>query len=272
MASISFHFPSANREPRRNGNQLRVRPYCDSDYNEVRDLFVVAMGTGQHLQRPTTYLTYAIFGVGLAISLKPSRRSLGMALAIGASAAFFGVRWIISKAFRDYCNMCLKSDLADIGNYYMSTHSTSTCKTSPQNLNHPDAEHEDTTFGSMGSGFWVVEDVSNLENTGMKKIVGSIGLDMSTTTDQTVGELRRMAVSPYYRRRGIGTFLLNTLITHARKHALSSVFLSTSSYQEAAIRMYEKYGWTIINKKDASDWTMKVYWIEMNLGLSWGNG
>ncbi|TFK31273.1 acyl-CoA N-acyltransferase [Crucibulum laeve] len=155
----------------------------------------------------------------------------------------------------------------------MSTHLTSTCKTSPQKQDRPDTDNGDasnknTTSGSTGSGFWVVEDVSNLERSGLKKIVGCVGLDVSTTTDKTVGELRRMAVSPCYRGRGIGSLLLSTVIAHARKHAVSSIFLSTSSYQEAAIRMYEKYGWIIVNKKEASDWPMKLWLVEMNLDVS----
>ena len=51
-----------------------------------------------------------------------------------------------------------------------------------------------------------------------------------------------MVVSPSYQRHGVGSLLLTTLIAHAQERGLSSIFLSTSMYQKAAMQMYEQFG------------------------------
>jgi len=58
-------------------------------------------------------------------------------------------------------------------------------------------------------------------------------------------ELRRMAVSSKYRRRGIASRLINIAVAHARAHGKSCIDLTTSSYQESALGLYEKHGWVI---------------------------
>lgn len=58
-------------------------------------------------------------------------------------------------------------------------------------------------------------------------------------------ELRRMAVSSQYRRRGIAGRLIDITITHARTHGKQYIDLTTSSHQESALGLYEKYGWVI---------------------------
>lgn len=57
------------------------------------------------------------------------------------------------------------------------------------------------------------------------------------------GELRRMIVSPEYRRRGISTSLVRTLVAHARKNGVPSIFLLTSQFNIAARQLYKKLGW-----------------------------
>lgn len=61
-----------------------------------------------------------------------------------------------------------------------------------------------------------------------------------------------MVVSPDHRRRGIGAMLLRALIAHAKEHKLSSVFLTTSTIQAAAIEMYKKFGWAQVSERQVS--------------------
>lgn len=52
-----------------------------------------------------------------------------------------------------------------------------------------------------------------------------------------------MIVSPDYRRRGIAVSLIKTGLHHTQNHGVTSVVLSTTMFQPAAIAMYEKFGW-----------------------------
>ena len=60
-----------------------------------------------------------------------------------------------------------------------------------------------------------------------------------------VGYVDLMAVEAAYRRAGIGTGLLNTLLEHFRKDGIDLVILDVPAEQMAAVRMYEKLGFQV---------------------------
>lgn len=57
-----------------------------------------------------------------------------------------------------------------------------------------------------------------------------------------VGYICNIAVSSNYRRIGVASVLLNAQINYARKHALSEITLEVRTSNEAARRLYEKFG------------------------------
>jgi ribosomal protein S18 acetylase RimI-like enzyme len=59
-------------------------------------------------------------------------------------------------------------------------------------------------------------------------------------------ELSKMAVDPAYRRLGYGTRLMEAVIEFARKANASTIFLITDTKLTAAIRLYQRYGFTIV--------------------------
>jgi len=63
-----------------------------------------------------------------------------------------------------------------------------------------------------------------------------------------------MVVSSHYRRRGIAISLIKTALHHAQHHGVTSVVLSTSMLQPAAIAMYERIGW--VRQKKFGVWIM----------------
>jgi ribosomal protein S18 acetylase RimI-like enzyme len=79
-----------------------------------------------------------------------------------------------------------------------------------------------------------------------------------------------MVVSDTHRRLGIGAALLHTLIAHAREQGLSSVFLTTMSFQIPAMRMYEKVGFVVQWKKYPMKFipTFSMWVVEMKLDLT----
>jgi putative acetyltransferase len=90
--------------------------------------------------------------------------------------------------------------------------------------------------------FWVV---LNDEN----EVVGSIGLiDMGGHE----GAIRKMFVKKEYRGKefGIAQKLLDTLLDWSKQHDINAVYLGTIARLEAAIRFYERNGFTFIEKQN----------------------
>ncbi|KAG5636258.1 hypothetical protein H0H81_008614 [Sphagnurus paluster] len=246
-------------------NGVRIRYFRKMDSPAVRDLYLVATGTGrksyrtatQHpnynpisliaplagsprevalkesLSGPLAYLVYALSLLGLAIlALRPGRRTLGFVLALGVPGAFLRYRHKVDRGFMDYCHGVLRQDLADIAGHYGME---------PVN----GSRKESAPVGA--SAFWVAECTSR-DGRGVE-IVGCIGLGAIPHCGNKDGELRRMAVSPHCRRMGIASLLVQTLIDHAKANGVRTVLLSTTEYQRPAIRMYLKHGWVESHKE-----------------------
>ncbi|KAJ7598668.1 acyl-CoA N-acyltransferase, partial [Mycena floridula] len=89
------------------------------------------------------------------------------------------------------------------------------------------------------NGFWVAE----VEADAGSRVVGCVGLD--NTSLPGASEVRRMAVAPIYRRKGIAAALMKQVRNHAIEHGVLSLVLSTSTFQPDARRVYERDGWTL---------------------------
>ena len=74
------------------------------------------------------------------------------------------------------------------------------------------------------------------------KVVGMVGLVHDERHEPGVFELQRIYVVPYCRQMGIGKRMLIELITHAKKHGIKTIILSTTITQKAAIQLYMKFG------------------------------
>jgi len=57
------------------------------------------------------------------------------------------------------------------------------------------------------------------------------------------GEVKRMYVRPQFRGLGLGRLMLSHLEGYAREHDIALVRLETGIHQEAAIRLYERWGY-----------------------------
>jgi GNAT superfamily N-acetyltransferase len=86
----------------------------------------------------------------------------------------------------------------------------------------------------------------------LHSIIFSCCADDSSIPEPGVSEIRRMAVSPKYRRRGIASALLRVAVDYANatKHReqISYLALSTSEFQPDAMRLYERLGWREIGR------------------------
>ncbi len=59
----------------------------------------------------------------------------------------------------------------------------------------------------------------------------------------SVGEIKRMRVHPYYQRKGLGQLMLNKLEDKARQLGYKELHLDTTTKQIPAQKLYEKNGY-----------------------------
>jgi putative acetyltransferase len=74
-------------------------------------------------------------------------------------------------------------------------------------------------------------------------VVGTIALRQ---LDHSTCELKRFYVHKDHRRRGLGTALLDTVITHAKAGSWKNLRLDTTSKSPAAISLFRKHGFVEI--------------------------
>ena len=75
-----------------------------------------------------------------------------------------------------------------------------------------------------------------------ENIVGFIGL-MAVAGE---GDITNVAVLPSHRKRGIGDQLVATILSLAKEKEISKIMLEVRASNEAAIHLYEKYGFEFL--------------------------
>ena len=109
--------------------------------------------------------------------------------------------------------------------------------------NDTGADIENFTEAYLGpdnrSGFWIADYKGHP--------VGMVGVQQQ---DAHVAEIRRLRVDPGYRRLGIGSKLLETAITFCREQDYLKVVLDTRVERDAAIRLFEKFGFQHARTRD----------------------
>lgn len=92
-------------------------------------------------------------------------------------------------------------------------------------------------YGERGGGFWVaVRDGS---------VVGMFGLE---TAEVGALELRRMYVAPSARRAGIARSMLRFAEDECRRLKVQKLVLSTSELQPAALELYQRAGYRLVQE------------------------
>ncbi|XP_012644144.3 N-acetyltransferase 8B-like [Microcebus murinus] len=187
-----------------------IRKYQESDRKWVVDL--LSRGMAEHipatfrhvLKLPRTLVL--LLGGPLALLLV----SGSWLLALTFSLALLPVLWFLAaRPWRQYVDMTLRTDMADITKSYLS---------------------------EPGSCFWVAESE--------KKVVGTVGalpVDHPTLQEKRV-QLFHLSVSSEHRGQGIAKALVRTVLQFARDQGYSEVVLDTSTMQVSAQALYQGMG------------------------------
>lgn len=76
-----------------------------------------------------------------------------------------------------------------------------------------------------------------------------------------------MGVSDRHLRRGVAGMIVRNAIEQAKAHDLASIYLSTSSMQEAAVNLYLKHGWIVEKRREGRLLGAKAHAVCMRLHL-----
>ncbi len=99
-------------------------------------------------------------------------------------------------------------------------------------------------FDPVRDGFWAVVD---------DEIVGSIAI----VGDQSAARrarLRWLIIAPEYQGRGFGKSMLQEAVGFCRESKFNKVYLTTFAGLDAARRLYEQAGFTIVGEQEGSYW------------------
>ena len=75
-----------------------------------------------------------------------------------------------------------------------------------------------------------------------------LGYTVAVLPSKDIAHLVSIAVHPNYRRRGIATKLIKELLKRLREKSISYVYLEVDVMNEAAIRLYQKFGFTTVER------------------------
>lgn len=194
--------------------------FQDGIQEHIIPSFIYAISQPLHI---TVTLCFCIAGYIL------SGQSTCLALLAGAS--WIGLLFYCCYEFyAGYVRLKLRTDMRDITGYYIKN---------PDNC------------------FWVAE----AEVSGRPLVVGIVAVEakkLPNSDGQMYGELFRMIVSSECRQSGVGSRLAKVALDFCKERGFSKVVLHTSSIQRAAVSLYIKMGFTLVQTHTQSE---APWWI-----------
>jgi ribosomal protein S18 acetylase RimI-like enzyme len=112
-----------------------------------------------------------------------------------------------------------------------------------------------------GNHFWVAE-------TDEYKVVGMIGVQHH---DEDEGEIKRLRVHPDYRRRGIGSKLIEKALLWCDEHSYLKIKLDTFMERDPALKLFQKFHFLhsrtrVVNGRELHYFYLDIYQGEQNKG------
>jgi len=88
-----------------------------------------------------------------------------------------------------------------------------------------------------GSHFWIAE-TAGVADGAAKQVIGMVGVQQH---EDSVGEIRRLRVRREFRRRGIGSALVEVALKFCRDRGYLKIALDTFMEREPAVKLFEKF-------------------------------
>ncbi|XP_072539455.1 N-acetyltransferase 8-like 2, partial [Salminus brasiliensis] len=211
-----------------------IRKFQPSDHEAVRALF--RDGLQEHINPSFAHAISQPFNITLTLCCFAVGYLLGgesVSLALLAGGSWIGLVYISCyKLYAGFVRIRLRTDMQDIPRFYLS---------------NPD------------SCFWVAE----AEVSGRPQVVGMVAVEAKKLPDskKKYGELFRMIVSSTARQMGLGLRLGQTAEDFCKERGFSKIVLDTSSTQTAAVALYMKMGFKLVQiheQAETSWWFLRL--------------
>lgn len=115
-----------------------------------------------------------------------------------------------------------------------------------------------SAYMKPGNHFWVAQ-----SDAATGTIVGMIGVQHH---DEGVGEIRRLRVHPDFRRRGIGTALVETAVRFCREENYLKVTLDTFWERDPAIQLFQQFKFRHYRTKQFGDRELVYFYLDLYAG------
>jgi ribosomal protein S18 acetylase RimI-like enzyme len=132
-----------------------------------------------------------------------------------------------------------------------------------------DLEHFSGTYiGSIHNRFWVAvvpeqfTSASTMKQTSgpNEQVIGMVGV-VATKTD--VAEMRRLRVTPSFRRQGIAGRLLRAALAHCRDQGFLKVLLDARLEQTAAVQLFEREGFQFSRNRESAGVQIREFYLDL---------
>lgn len=102
------------------------------------------------------------------------------------------------------------------------------------------------------SGFWVAKY--------RDEVVGMVGVQQ---TADNAAEIRRLRVADDFRRRGVGTKLMEQALAFCQRHGYLKVILDVRIERGPAIAMFEKFGFLLARTRDIGGRKLLDFYVDL---------
>lgn len=92
------------------------------------------------------------------------------------------------------------------------------------------------------------------------QIIGMIGVQK---TADNMAEVRRLRVAKDYRRRGVGTKLMERALEFCRRHGYLKIILDVRIERGPAIALFEKFGFSLARSRDVEGRKMLDFYLDL---------
>lgn len=132
-----------------------------------------------------------------------------------------------------------------------------------------DLQHFARTYiGSIHNRFWVAVVPDRFAPSSTEKpasrphqhIIGMVGV-VATKTD--VAEMRRLRVTPNFRRQGIAARLLRSALAHCRDQGFLKVLLDARLEQTAAVQLFQREGFQFSRNRESAGVQIREFYLDL---------
>lgn len=132
-----------------------------------------------------------------------------------------------------------------------------------------DLQHFSGTYiGSIHNRFWVAVVTEQLAKASPQeqtsgahdRVIGMVGV-VATKTD--VAEMRRLRVTPNFRRQGIAARLLRAALAHCRDQGFLKVLLDARLEQTAAVQLFEREGFQFSRNRESAGLQIREFYLDL---------